>query len=226
MIAKVIAWGRDRGEARGRLARALRQTSVVIDGGTTNKAFLLDLLDRPEVLPGDADTAWLDRLMADGYRPPHRLDVALLATAVEAQDAHVARQREQLFASAERGRPRSGTRPGTRSTCARRRGLPAAGGPDPRATATGWPSATCAVDVSAERIGRFERKLSVGGRTYAVLSRRRAPDYLVEVDGAVHRISGGEAGLVRAPAPAMVVAIPVVAGDTSRPATSWPWWRA
>ncbi|MCU1650421.1 MAG: Biotin carboxylase Propionyl-CoA carboxylase, partial [Pseudonocardia sp.] len=33
-------------------------------------------------------------------------------------------------------------------------------------------------------------------------------------DGAVHRISGGEAGLVRAPAPAMVVAIPVKAGDT------------
>ncbi len=42
---------------------------------------------------------------------------------------------------------------------------------------------------------------------------RRAPDYLIEVDGAVHRISGGEAGLVRAPAPAMVVAIAVADGD-------------
>jgi acetyl/propionyl-CoA carboxylase alpha subunit len=47
MIAKVIAWGRDRAEARARLSRALRQTAAVIDGGTTNKAFLLDLLDRP-----------------------------------------------------------------------------------------------------------------------------------------------------------------------------------
>ena len=54
MIAKVIAWGRDRDEARARLARALRQTAAVIDGGTTNKAFLLDLLDRPEVLSGNA----------------------------------------------------------------------------------------------------------------------------------------------------------------------------
>ena len=49
MIAKVIAWGRDRDEARARLSRALRQTAAVIDGGTTNKAFLLDLLDRPEL---------------------------------------------------------------------------------------------------------------------------------------------------------------------------------
>ncbi|MCW0212776.1 MAG: ATP-grasp domain-containing protein, partial [Pseudonocardia sp.] len=39
MIAKVIAWGRTRDEARARLVRALRQTAAVIDGGTTNKAF-------------------------------------------------------------------------------------------------------------------------------------------------------------------------------------------
>ena len=53
MIAKVIAWGRDRAEARARLSRALRQTSTVIQGGTTNKAFLLDLLDRREIVRRD-----------------------------------------------------------------------------------------------------------------------------------------------------------------------------
>src|SRR6201996_7068979 len=47
MIAKIIAWGRSRAEARARLSRALKQTATVIRGGTTNKAFLLDLLDRP-----------------------------------------------------------------------------------------------------------------------------------------------------------------------------------
>ena len=108
MIAKVIAWGRDRREARARLVRALRQTAVVIHGGTTNKAFLLDLLDRPEFVCGEADTTWLDALMADGYDPPRRLDVALLATAVEAYDAHTQRQEGRLFASAERGRPEAG----------------------------------------------------------------------------------------------------------------------
>ena len=46
MVAKVIAWGRDRSEAFARLRTGLHATTVVIDGGTTNKSFLLDLLDR------------------------------------------------------------------------------------------------------------------------------------------------------------------------------------
>jgi len=213
MIAKVIAWGRDRGEARARLSRALRQTATVIRGGTTNKAFLLDLLDRPEFVRGEVDTTWLDTLMADGYTPPRRLDVALLAAAVEAYDAHAKRQQDRLFASAERGRPEVGhetwhqvdVRAGqeayrlrvSRSRYARY-----------RVELDGT-----TVDVDVERPSQFERMLRIGHRAFAVLSVTQGPDYLVEVDGAVHRMSGGEAGLVRAPASAMVVAIPVKAGD-------------
>ena len=76
------------------------------------------------------------------------------------------------------------------------------------------------------RSGRFELRLGAGGQTFDVLSVAQSPDYLIEVDGAVHRISGGEAGLVRAPAPAMVVAIPVGPATGSPRATSWPSWRA
>src|SRR3954449_11058830 len=61
MIAQIIAWGRDRPEALARLRCALRDTTVVLRGGTTTKSFLLDLLDRPEVVAGTADTGWLDR---------------------------------------------------------------------------------------------------------------------------------------------------------------------
>jgi acetyl/propionyl-CoA carboxylase alpha subunit/acetyl-CoA carboxylase carboxyltransferase component len=224
MIAKVIAWGRDRDEARARLSRALRQTAAVIDGGTTNKAFLLDLLDRPEILAGETDTTWLDAMMAAGYVPPQRLDVALLATAVEAQDAHVARQRERLFVSAERGRPEVGydtwfqvdVRVAGESY--RLRVAQVRGGRY-RVELDGGVNGGV-VDVDAERMGPVERRLTVitesGPESFSVLAvppHGNSVDYLIEVDGAVHRISGGEAGLVRAPAPAMVVAIPVSVGD-------------
>ena len=213
MIAKVIAWGRDRAEARARLSRALRQTTTVISGGTTNKAFLLDLLSRPEFVRGEVDTTWLDTMMADGYAPPRRVDVALLATAFEAYEAHARRQQDRLFTSAERGRPEVGHE--TQHLL------------DVRAGGEAYRLRVCrsrpgryqveldgrSVDVDVERSGRFELRLGAGGRAFDVLSVTQGPDYLVEIDGAVHRISGGDAGLVRAPAPAMVVAIPVAAGD-------------
>ena len=79
MVAKIIAWGRDRNEALARLRTALGETTVVIDGGTTNKSFLLDLLDRDEVVSASADTGWLDRTgagTASGPTPTgrHRAD--------------------------------------------------------------------------------------------------------------------------------------------------------
>ena len=213
MIAKVIAWGQDRAEARARLARAIRQTSTVIQGGTTSKAFLLDLLARPEFVRGEIDTTWLDTMMAEGYAPPLRVDLALLATAFEAYQAHERRQQDRLFTSAERGRPEVGHE--TRNQVDVR-----VGGEAYKL----WVSRTRPVryhveldgrsaEVDVNRSGRFELRLAVAGQTFDVLSVAQGPDYLVEVDGVVHRISGGEAGLVRAPAPAMVVAISVAAGD-------------
>ena len=152
-------------------------------------------------------------MMADGYAPPRRVDVALLATAFEAYEAHARRQQDRLFTSAERGRPEVGHE--TRHQVDVRVGGEAyrlrvsRSRPDRYHVELDGRS----VEVDVERSGRFELRLGVGGQTFDVLSVAQGPDYLVEVDGAVHRISGGEAGLVRAPAPAMVVAIPVAAGD-------------
>jgi acetyl-CoA carboxylase carboxyltransferase component/biotin carboxyl carrier protein len=189
----------------------------VIKGGTTNKGFLLDLLDRPEFVRGEVDTTWLDTMMADGYAPPRRVDVALLATAFEAYQAHARRQQDRLFSSAEHGRPEVGhetwhqadVRVGSEAYQFRvsrprpgRYRVQLAGDEQSRA-----------VQVDVERSGRFELSLGVGGQHFDVLSVAQGSDYLIEVDGAVHRISGGEAGVVRAPAPAMVVAITVGAGD-------------
>ena len=53
MIAKIIAYGRNRKEALSRLQRALRESVVVIKGGASNRSFLLELLNRPEVQCGE-----------------------------------------------------------------------------------------------------------------------------------------------------------------------------
>ena len=50
MIAKIIAYGRNRDEALARLRRAMTETTVIIAGGATNKSFVLELLDQPEVI--------------------------------------------------------------------------------------------------------------------------------------------------------------------------------
>jgi geranyl-CoA carboxylase alpha subunit len=57
MIAKVIAHGATREEARTRLARAVRETVVL--GPTTNRHFLIRLLEHPEFAEGKATTAFL-----------------------------------------------------------------------------------------------------------------------------------------------------------------------
>lgn len=78
MVAGVTAWGRDTQEALGRLRRGLGRSTVVIDGGTTNKAFLRNLLGRPEVRAGSYHDQWLDGLVAaTGHLPPpHPLALA------------------------------------------------------------------------------------------------------------------------------------------------------
>ena len=58
LLAKVIAWAEDRPAAITRLCAALDEVRIV--GVTTNLGFLLDVLERPEVRDGTADTDWVE----------------------------------------------------------------------------------------------------------------------------------------------------------------------
>ena len=58
MLAKLIAWGRDREEARRRLIRALKQTRIL--GLTTNKTFLIQLLSEQQFINGEATTSFIN----------------------------------------------------------------------------------------------------------------------------------------------------------------------
>ena len=217
MVAKIIAWGRDRDEAFARLRTALRETTVVIDGGTTTKSFLLGLLDKNEVISGSADTGWLDRTDAGTPTGPTTVaDIAILAAAIDAYDSAEAHERAAFLASARGGRPRAA------HTIGRTVELNYQGqgytlgvgqlGPH-RYRIDGDILDSGELQVDIERLGKYESRLILGDRRYQVVTVAGAAHFLVEVDGITHQISQDEAGLVRAPAPAVVVAVPVAVGD-------------
>ena len=214
MVAKIIAWGRDRNEAMARLRTALRETTVVIDGGTTNKSFLLDLLDRDEVISASADTGWLDRTGAGtATGPTPTADIALIAAAVDAYEAEESRERANFLASARGGRPRASHAIG-RKVELNYQGHPytlTVGQIGPHGYRVVGDSGGLVVEV--ERLGEYESRLTLGDQRYSIVTVAGPTGFLVEVDGISHRISQDEAGLVHAGSPAVVVAMPVAVGE-------------
>ena len=210
----MTAWGRDRDEALARLRRALSDTVVVVDGGTINQGFLLELLDRPEMRAGEIDTTWLDRLQLRGEVVPVRhADVAVLQAAIKLSELEVAADQARFYAFARRGRPQAeaGT---ARTIDLRHRGesyrcVVSQIGPQLHRVAVD----DVTIEIESERMGPHERRVRFGGHTHRTLTSIQGHDLLVEVDGVPHRISRDDGGLVRNLSPAVIVAIPVEAGD-------------
>jgi acetyl/propionyl-CoA carboxylase alpha subunit/acetyl-CoA carboxylase carboxyltransferase component len=221
MIAKIIAYGATRAQALARLERALTDTTVVLEGGTTNKAFLLELLDRPEVRgngqtssPDEwADTGWIDRERTVGGLNRHRHSgVAVVAAAIDAYAAAEHLERQRFFTTAHGGRPQARHEVG-RTFALKLRGTThqvetAQVGPDRYRVAVDGRT----VDATLERQGRFAGRLTVSGRTYRVVTASHGAEHQIEVDRSVHRVTQDEGGVVRAPAPALVVSVPVAPG--------------
>ncbi len=215
MIAKIIAWGPSRDDARSRLRRALGQTTVLVRGGTTNKSFLLDLVDRPEVVAGDYDTGWLDRLTAAGdHHSDRHAEVALAVAAIDVHESEAALDRTRFLSAAARGRPDTDADIGHEVELRWR-------GDEYRVHVAcgdlaGWFRLTLdgvVSDVVVERLDEAHARVTVGERTHRVVSQAFRTEHLVEVDGVAHRFSRDDGGLIRAPAVSLVVHVDVAAGD-------------
>lgn len=217
MIAKIIAYGSDRDEALGRLRRAMAETRVIIEGGATNKSFVLELLSQPEVIDGSADTGWIDRVRTEGRLVAHRHSaVALAAAAIDAYEEEESVERQRLLSTASGGRPQvqhDSGRPldlklrgvGYRVRVARigahrfRVGIEAG-------------DQTRTADVDLERFDEHTAQIVLNGVRYRLVTDTHGPIHLVDVDGVTHRVSRDEGGVVRSPAPALVVATPLQVG--------------
>ncbi len=218
MIAKIIAYGRTRDEALARLRRALAETTVVIEGGATNKSFVLDLLAQPEVIDGSADTGWIDRVRTQGrlVLPPARR-----GGAGRRRRSRPTRRRSRSSASdCSRRRTAAVRRPGTRSaarstsSCAasRYRVTVAQIGPHRFRVGVGADGACRPSTPSSSGWTHYAGRLVIADQRFRLLTATHGPVQLVEVDGVTHRVSRDEGGVLRSPAPALVVATPVEVG--------------
>lgn len=204
MIAKIIAYGRDRDEALGRLRRAMAETTVIIEGGATNKSFVLDLLDQSEVIDGSADTGWIDRVRSEGRLVTHRHSAIALATAaIEAYQDEEEVSRQRLFTTAHGGRPQVRHETG-RPLDLKLRGVAyrvAVSRVSRRCFRIGLSAGgdVHRVDVQMERFDEHRGQMLVNGNRFRLVTATHGPIHTIEVDGVTHRVSRDEGGVVRSP---------------------------
>lgn len=233
MIAKIIAYGRSRDEALGRLRRALAETTVVIEGGATNKSFVLELLRQPEVVGPRirpetprgsavgadetfqwADTGWIDRIRSDGgLVADQHAGVALVVAAIEAYAETTARETDRLLTTAHGGRPQTQHKSGLQVDLKLRGAVHSV---TAYAIAPGRYRIVVdgrATEAELQRLDDVHGRVVVGGERHRIVSATHGPIHLIEVDDVTHRVSRDEGGVLRSPAPALVVATPVAVGD-------------
>ncbi len=179
---------------------------------------MLDLLGEPEVIDATADTGWIDRVREEGRLAAHQHSaIALAAAAIEAYQDEEELSTQRLLSTAHGGRPQAQHDPG-RPLELKLRGAAyrvSVARMGPRRFQVGISAGADAhqADVELERFDAHSGRIVVNGRRFRLIMATHGPIHLVEVDGVAHRISLDEGGVVRSPAPALVVATPVRAGD-------------
>jgi acetyl/propionyl-CoA carboxylase alpha subunit/acetyl-CoA carboxylase carboxyltransferase component len=213
LIAKVIVTGATREEARARLCCELRDFELVIEGGTTNKGYLIEVLEDPAFRAGGVDTGWLDRWSVERPTRDAEAAQALVVAAILSYQRARLDARRNFFAEAAAGASRVPPSIGQRIDLtyrgeAYRLQIFAIGGWKYRVQLDG---ATAGVTFR-EEVDHGGR-LVFGGKSYRVLYDITEADVRVDLDGRSYRFGRQTAGQVSAGTPAIVVAVHVKPGD-------------
>ncbi len=213
LVAKVIATGTTREEARARLVAALRDFEVVIAGGATNKGFLLDVLDAPAYRAGAVDTGWLDRWAASRAARTELAGEALIVAAVLTYQEIRRSVRANFFADTTHVSPARVPPSRGQQIDLVHRGIPyrlhvfALGSARYRVTLDGR-----SVGVTLRDDGHAAARLLIGDGSWRVLCDLTATALRVEIEGRPHWFGRHSAGRVAATTPAVVVAVHTHAG--------------
>jgi acetyl/propionyl-CoA carboxylase alpha subunit/acetyl-CoA carboxylase carboxyltransferase component len=214
LIAKVIANGETREEARARLVTALKDFDLVIQGGATNKSYLIELLETDEYRHGGMDTGWLDRWneRRSGKRPFASEALVLAAILTYQRVRETMRFNFYLDAgniTPDKVPPNKGQQIDLNHNGKQYRiGVYAFGAYRYRIH-LGDDVVSSQLHVSGEGAAR----LLIGGRDLRVLYDVTDANIRIEVEGHVHKFGRQTAGQVRAGAPSMLVAIHVAQGE-------------
>ena len=217
LIAKVIASGATRDEARARLECALADFDLVIEGGATNKGYLLEVLETPAFAAGGVDTGWHDRWNAEREVEDEGAASALVAAAILAYQRRRQAARLNFYAD-------------TTSLTPDR--VPASVGSVIDLTHRGevYRLAVYAVGAWRYRVhlegrvvtarlreeGARSGHLEIRGRSLRLLFDPDEAGVRLELEGRPHRFGWQSGGEVRSSTPAMVVSIDVRPGDEVR----------
>ena len=213
LIAVFTAWGPDRSVALERVRRALARSAVVVDGGTTNRTFLLQLLGDHTYASGTADDAWLEQLIRNRRRPEPQ-PVALLAAAAAAYEDDRIHAQQAFYGSAERGRPQHPAQVGdgielSYDGTTYRLDVNRVG---PRRYSIRHGANVA--DITVDELDDFERRITCSGRRHRLVIAPTDTGFRVELGADTHTIEREDGVAVRAGWPALVVSALVAPGDT------------
>ncbi len=222
LVTKVIAVGDDRDDARARLECVLRDLELVIEGGASNKGYLLEILDASDYRAGAVDTSWLDRWRET--RKDTRDDGAVLRAADALVGAAIlAYQRSRTAARINFYSDVSRISPER---------IPVSGGQQIDLSYDGesyrlmvyaigaWGYRVHldgkVVRASMREMGSYGARLEIDDDVRRILYDATELGLRIEVDGFPYRYSWQTAGQVVSSTPAMVVGVHVSEGDRVR----------
>jgi acetyl/propionyl-CoA carboxylase alpha subunit/acetyl-CoA carboxylase carboxyltransferase component len=215
MIAKIIVWAPNRQQCIARALRACKELDAVVEDGATNQAFLADVLQHPAFINGSADTAWLDRAMQEGSVVTVGCEVeALLAAAILEYKLLRKEEINKFFLQNQDGIPLQYPNNNGKSIELRLRGFSYT----MQVAALNEEDFLVGPEGSIHQI-RFRiisqsiAEMWMENNWHKILYSYGSGGITVELDGYSHIIERSSGGVVKAPAPAVIVGVSVEPGD-------------